>query len=77
MASYQYTVTGVGSPMSLSGQASDDVAAKREAVLFLSELLRDLAVSKRGGSVIRVEVRAPQGDLVYVATANLASADNE
>jgi hypothetical protein len=57
MASYQYTVTGVEPPMSLSEQASDHAAARQEAVLFLSELLRDLAVANRDGSDVRVEVR--------------------
>ncbi len=73
MASYQYTVTGVEPSMSLSEQASDHAAARQEAVLFLSELLRDLAVSKRDGSGVRVEVRGPEGDLVCVASAQITA----
>ncbi len=57
--------------MSLSEQASDHAAARQEAVLFLSELLRDLAVSKRDGSDVRVEVHGPDGDLVCVASAQV------
>jgi hypothetical protein len=73
MASYQYTVTGVDPPMRLSEQASDHAAARQEAVLFLSELLRDLAVSDRDGSDVRVEVHGPEGDLVCVATARVST----
>lgn len=71
MAAYQYTVTGVEPPMSLSEQAPDNAAARQEAVLFLSELLRDLAVSKRDGSGVRVEVHGPDGDLVCVVAAQI------
>lgn len=73
MASYQYTVTGIDLPMRLSEPASDHRAAQQQAVLFLSELLRDLAVSKRDGSEVRVEVHGPEGDLVCVATARVSS----
>ena len=59
--------------MSLSEQASDHAAARQEAVLFLSELLRDLAVAKRDGSDVRVEVRGPDGDLVCVASAHITA----
>ena len=72
MASYQYTVIGLGVPMSLSELATDDQAARQEAVLFLSELLRDLAISKRDGSEIRVEVRGSADNLVCVVAASIA-----
>ncbi|WP_407059718.1 DUF6894 family protein [Brevundimonas bacteroides] len=73
MASYQYTVTGIDPPMSSSEQAPDDHTARQQAVLFLSDLLRDLAISKRDGSEIRVEVRGSEGDLICVATAQIVS----
>jgi hypothetical protein len=74
MASYHYTVTGIDLPIRLSEAASDHRAAQQEAVLFLSELLRDLAVSQGDGSEIRIEVRGPAGDLVCVASAQISSA---
>jgi hypothetical protein len=75
MAVFQYTVTGAGPSMSLSGEAPDAREAQREAVLFLSGLLRDRAVADEGGSEIRIEVRGADGDLVCVATADVTDCE--
>ena len=71
MASYQFTVTGIDLPMTSSEQMPDHETARREAILFLSELLRDLAVTKRDGSEIEVQVQGPEGEFVYSARARL------
>jgi len=69
MANYQYTVTGMGCPMSSEDQSPDDAQAARQAVIFLSELLRDSAISKRDGSTIKVEVHRSNGSLLCEASA--------
>lgn len=48
--------------MSVPRDAGDDQAARREAILFLSELPRDLAVSKQHGSEVPVEVTGTRGE---------------
>lgn len=75
MTHFQYLVTGAGPPMTLTGSASDERAARREAILFLSGLLRDLAGADDLGSPISIEVRTPQGRLVCEARAGVSAAD--
>ncbi|WP_327446020.1 DUF6894 family protein [Brevundimonas sp.] len=70
MASYHYAVTGIAPPTHLTVEAVDDRSANRDAVRFLAELLRDLAVSDCDGSGVRVEVRNAGGDLLGYAVAS-------
>jgi hypothetical protein len=71
MGPYRYTVSGVDFPMSLPGQASDPPSARREAILFLSDLLRDLAVAKQDGSTVRIDVHDDDGALICSASARI------
>lgn len=70
MTAYRYTVTGIAPPTHLTAEAADDRSAHRDAVRFLSELLRDLAVADGDSSGVRVEVRSAAGDLLGYAAAS-------
>lgn len=71
MPHFQYTLIGDGPDITFDGAAVDEKAARQEAVGFLADLLRDLALSGGQGSRLRVEARAPDGRLVCAVAADL------
>jgi hypothetical protein len=71
MAQFQYTVTDNTKVSSVEDAAVDELAARREALLLLSGLLRDLAISGGEGSDLMVEVHDASGALVTRLTAGL------
>jgi len=48
MATYDFILSGVDAEMALQGAASTDAEAWREAILFLSEMLREKPVREGG-----------------------------
>ncbi|MFN4040271.1 MAG: DUF6894 family protein [Brevundimonas sp.] len=71
MAQFQYTVTDSTKVTSVEDAAVDAAAARREALMLLSGLLRDLAISGGEGSGFVVEVHDAHGALVTRLTAGL------
>lgn len=56
MATYDFIVSGVDPEMALRGAASTDAEAWREAILFLSEMLREKPVREGGAFALEVIV---------------------
>ena len=73
MSHFQYTLIGDGPTITLEGAAADEKTARREAIGFLADLLRDLALSGGQGSNLRVEAHTPDGRLVCAVAADLQS----
>ncbi len=57
MATYDYIVSGVDPEVALQGAASTDADARREAILFLSEMLREKPMREGGAFSLRIIVR--------------------
>lgn len=57
MAIYDYIVSGVDPEVALQGAASTDADAWREAILFLSEMLREKPMREGGAFSLRIIVR--------------------
>ncbi len=57
MATYDYIVSGVDPELALQGVASTDADAWREAILFLSEMLREKPMREGGAFSLRIIVR--------------------
>ncbi|ANF54009.1 hypothetical protein NI454_08415 [Brevundimonas diminuta] len=57
MATYDFIVSGVDPEMALQSVASSDADAWREAVLFLSEILRERPVREGGAFLLEIIVR--------------------
>jgi hypothetical protein len=72
MAQFHYTISDSRSVSRVEDAAQDEAAARREALLLLSGLVRDLAISGGKGSDLTVEVRDAAGVLVTRLTAGLA-----
>jgi len=72
MAQFHYTISDSRSVSRVEDVAQDEAAARREALLLLSGLVRDLAISGGEGSDLTVEVRDAAGVLVTRLTAGLA-----
>jgi hypothetical protein len=72
MAQFRYTVTDLSKVSCLEDMAGDAAAARREALLLLAGLVRDLAISGGEGSDLVVEVHDEEGALVTRLTAGLS-----
>lgn len=72
MAQFQYTISDSRSVSQVEDAALDEAAARREALLLLSGLVRDLAITGGEGSELTVEVHDATGALVTRLTAGLA-----
>ena len=57
MATYDFIVSGVDPEMALQSAAPSDADAWREAVLFLSEILRERPVREGGAFSLEIIVR--------------------
>lgn len=57
MATYDFILSGVDPEVSLQGAAATDAEAWREAVLFLSEMLRENPMREGGAFSLQVIVR--------------------
>lgn len=57
MATYDFIVSGVDPEVSLQGAAATDAEAWQEAVLFLSEMLRENPMREGGAFSLQVIVR--------------------
>lgn len=57
MATYDFILSGLDSEMPLQGAASTDAEAWREAILFLSEMLREKPVREGGAFSLQIIVR--------------------
>jgi len=57
MATYDFILSGVDSEAPLQGAASTDAEAWREAILFLSEMLREKPVREGGVFSLQIIVR--------------------
>lgn len=57
MATYDFILSGVDSETPLQGAASTDAEAWREAILFLSEMLREMPVREGGAFSLQIIVR--------------------
>lgn len=71
MAQFQFTVTDSRKITSVEDSAVDEAAAHREALMLLSGLLRDLAITGGEGSGFVVEVHDARGTLVTRLTAGV------
>lgn len=71
MAQFQFTVTDSHRITSVEDSAVDEAAARREALMLLSGLMRDLAISGGEGSGFVVEVHDASGTLVARLTAGV------
>lgn len=54
---YDFILSGLYPEMALQGEASSDAEARREAVLFLSEMLREKPLREGGAFSLQVIVR--------------------
>lgn len=73
MAQFQFTVSDGGGIASVVASAVDAPAARREALMLLSGLLRDLAISGGEGSELAVEVHDAQGQGIMRLTAGITA----
>lgn len=71
MAQFQFTVSDGGGIACVAASAADAAAARREALMLLSGLLRDLAISGGEGSELSVEVHDGRGGLVMRLTSGI------
>ncbi|QBX38103.1 hypothetical protein E4M02_05945 [Brevundimonas sp. S30B] len=71
MAHFQYTVSDSRRITCVEDSAVDEAAARREALMLLSGLLRDLAITGGEGSGFVVEVHDAGGALVTRLTAGV------
>lgn len=71
MSHFQYSLISDAPTVTLEGAAANEQEARREAISFLADLLRDLAMGDGEGSRLRVEARARDGKLVCAVAANL------
>lgn len=69
MATYDFIVSGVGPEMALQGAATTDAEAWREAILFLSEMLRDEPVQGDGAFSLQVIVRNEGREICRVSAS--------
>lgn len=57
MTHFSYHLSGLGREETLAGGATDEIAARREAFAFASDLLKDIAAGSGAGSPFTVELR--------------------
>ena len=69
MTVYDYLVTGVEPEMVLEGEALSDAHAWRDAVMLVSEIMREKPVLESGSFNVKVEVRTPAGRSVCCVEA--------
>lgn len=70
MTVYDYLVTGVEPEMVLEGEASSDTGAWRDAVMLVSEIMRERPVLESGSFRVRVEVKTQAGRSVCCVEAH-------
>ncbi|MNN80283.1 hypothetical protein D3C81_1970000 [compost metagenome] len=61
MTVYDYLVTGVEPEMVLEAEAPSDVGAWRDAVMLVSEIMREKPVLESGSFTVKVEVKTQAG----------------
>lgn len=71
MATYDYIVTGVEPEAAFRGAACSDADAWREAILFLSEMLREINVQEGGPFSLQVIVQSGGGEVCRVTACSL------
>ena len=70
MATYDFIVSGVDPEMAFQGAASTDAEAWREAILFLSEMLREQPVREGGAFSLEVIVRNDGREICRVGASS-------
>lgn len=70
MATYDFILSGVDPEMALQGAASTDAEAWREAVLFLSEILREKPAREGGVFSLEVVVRQEGREVCRVGASS-------
>ncbi|MEJ2815937.1 DUF905 family protein [Caulobacter sp. CCG-8] len=70
MKTYHFDISGEVRPTLEVVEAADDAAAARQALLLLSEILRDRALSADAGVVLRIVVRDDQGRMIWDGAAS-------
>lgn len=70
MKTYHFDISGEVRPTLEVVEAADDAAAARQALLLLSEILRDRALSADAGVVLRILVRDDQGRTIWDGAAS-------
>lgn len=70
MKTYHFDISGEVRPTLEAVEAADDAAAARQALLLLSEILRDRALSADAGVVLRIVVRDDQGRTIWDGAAS-------
>ncbi|HAL07573.1 MAG TPA: hypothetical protein DCP26_09525 [Brevundimonas sp.] len=69
MATYDFILSGVDAEMALQGAASTDAEAWREAILFLSEMLREKPVREGGSFSLQIIVRKEGREICRVGAS--------
>ncbi len=69
MATYDFILSGVDAEMALEGGASTDAEAWREAILFLSEMLREKPVREGGAFSLQIIVRKEGREICRVGAS--------
>lgn len=69
MTVYDYLVTGVDPEMVLEGEAPSDAGAWRDAVMLVSEIMREKPVLESGSFTVKVEVKTQAGRSVCCVEA--------
>lgn len=72
MALFSYTLITPDASLLYEGTAEDSDGARREAVGFLADMLRDNALGGGMGCQLTVEARGAGGQLVCTATAEVS-----
>jgi hypothetical protein len=69
MRTYHFDITSDGAATIEIAEAADDRAAVRQALLLLSEILRDRALSNEDAVTVALGVRDPDGRSVWTGSA--------
>ncbi len=70
MSAYHFDILSDGAATIEIAEAADDRAAVRQALLLLSEILRDRALSDEDAITVELAVRDPDGRSVWTGSAS-------
>ncbi|WP_029907488.1 hypothetical protein [Caulobacter sp. UNC358MFTsu5.1] len=70
MKTYHFDISGEVRPTLEVVEAADDASAARQALLLLSEILRDRALSADAGVALRIVVRDDRGRTIWDGAAS-------
>jgi hypothetical protein len=69
LGTYHFDIFSDGAAATEVAEAADDDAAVRQALLLLSEILRDRALSQQGAITVALAVRDRDGRVLWTGSA--------